>query len=77
MLNCYKVKVNCTNSSNDTFFVLKDKSRPRGLDNNDGEYKKCEEKICYVITDDASKIYQEFGDRVVVSVEKIGIGYCV
>ena len=61
-LNCYKVVVNTTNSSNNTF---------RGI----GNYFECIDKTLFVITDDPSKIYLSFGKGSVISVEKIGIGY--
>lgn len=74
-VNCYRVKVNCTNSSNNTFFVPKKKNESENWGPVDGDYLSCEDKICYVITDSAAKIYQEFGDKRVISVEKIGVGY--
>lgn len=69
-LNCYKVEVETTNSSNDTFWTG-DEDVTFGT----GEYFDCEDSICYVITDDPKKIYKKFGKLVIISVEKIGIGY--
>lgn len=70
-LFCYEVKVKTTNSSNDTFFVPKDQKTEEG----DGDYLDCEFSTCFVVTDNAAKIYEMFGDEVVVSVKKIGFGY--
>lgn len=71
-MNCYKVKVKTTDSVLNDSFQIK-KSENGGI----GEYFDCENSIIYIITDTANRIYEKFGDDVIISIEKIGIGYIV
>lgn len=70
-MNCYKIKVKTTNSSNDTFHVK------RNENDEISEYFDCEDSIIYVVTDAINKIFEKFGDEVIIYIEKIGIGYLV
>ena len=62
-MNVHKVKVKTTDYAHDTFCVKND------------NYLSCIDSTIYVICKDAAQIYKRFGNEVIISVTKIGIGY--
>lgn len=65
-MNCYKVRVKTTNSTNDTFSVT-----------TEGHYYHCENSICFVVANNMAEVEGYFNSTSnIESIERIGIGYC-
>ena len=68
-MNCYKVKVKTTSSLNDTFCITKSGTKETE------RYFECENGIIYVIGNNLTEIEKLFDEKVILSVERVGIGY--
>jgi len=73
MCSAYKVKVKTTNAMRDTTCDNWDSDASM----QDINYYDCEDGTLYVITDDPKSIYDKFGKDTILSVERVGIGYCL
>lgn len=72
-LYCYKVKVKTTNGLKDTCCV---RASGTNMDTYIADiYYECIDGFLYVVCASPSDIAKRFGDDIVESIEKLGIGY--